>query len=472
MSTHPGPASSTRGGAFRVLVVDDEDDVRRGLALLSKDVGGDVRDASSAEAALSVVRAWDPHVVVSDITMPGLSGLDLLDELHRTRPHVRVVLITGFGTIEMAVSALQRGASHFLTKPFENEEVRETVSRLGREALLDEQLRAARAEDLRRGQFVARDRVMDPVLHKIAQVAPTSMSVLITGESGTGKELAARAIHRQSSVADRPFVALNTAALPDALLESELFGHARGAFTGATKDRQGLFQQAAGGTVFLDEVGFMSPAFQVKLLRVLQDRTVVPLGTSKAVPVDFRLVAATAQDLREQMAAGLFREDLFYRLNVVPIEMPPLRERPADIVPLAAHFLARYADCVPGLAGRALTLSREALQLLTSYSWPGNVRELENAVQRALVLSGGEPIQPEHLGLPPEGAYTPDESTSSYEEAKEAAVRSFQRGFIERALARSGGNVTRAAESCGMTRAALQRILRALDIDRGAFASD
>ncbi len=460
-------------GECRVLVVDDEDDVRLGLRMLADSVGVQVRAAGSAEEALRVVDEWDPQLVLSDITMPGLSGLELLDELQRTRPHVVVVLITGFGTIEMAVSAMHRGAAHFITKPFENAEVRGAIVRFGRQCLIDAHIRANRAEEVASGtqSFISADPHMQPVLSRINQVAPTGMAVLIQGESGTGKELVARAIHAQSSIADKPFLALNTAALPDALLESELFGHVRGAFTGAVRDRKGIFENAAGGTVFLDEVGLMSLPFQGKLLRVLQEKTVVPLGTSTPVPVHFRLITATAQALDERIAERGFREDLYYRLNVVGIDVPPLRERPEDVSVLATHFVAKYADQVPTLRSRAISLSTEALTALRAHDWPGNVRELENCIQRALVTTEGSVILPEHLGLGLEYPTAPDRDLP-YEEAKVRAVRNFQREYLVRALERARGNVTVAAEACGMTRAALQRILKALDIDRKAFATE
>ncbi len=357
-------------GTCRVLVVDDEDDVRLGLRILAQSLGAEVRAAGSAEEALAALGGWEPHVVVSDITMPGLSGLELLDELQKRLPHVRVILVTGYGTIEMAVSALHRGASHFITKPFDNEEVLEAVETLGRQALLDAYIRENRVTAARSAgpKLISQDPHMVPVLERIAQVAPTDMSVLIQGESGVGKELVARAIHDQSQGASRPFLALNTAALPDTLLESELFGHTRGAFTGAVKDRQGIFEQAAGGTVLLDEIGLMSLPFQGKLLRVLQERTVVALGSTRSIPVSFRLVAATAQKLEERIAEGAFREDLYYRLNVVTIDVPPLRDRPHDITALATHFVAKHADRVPGLATRPVSISRDSLSALRAYA--------------------------------------------------------------------------------------------------------
>ena len=472
--TSPSPATTEHldMAQCRVLVVDDENDVRLGLRLLAQGVGAQVRDAPTAEAALETVRSWEPHVVVSDITMPGRSGLDLLEAIKRDWPHTRVVLITGYGTIEMAVTAMQRHASHFVTKPFENSVMKEAITRLGRQALLDAQIREARSKEGAGGEVVSQDPRMRAVMERVAQVAPTAMSVLIAGESGVGKELVARAIHRQSAVADRPFLALNTAALPDALLESELFGHARGAFTGAVRDRKGVFERAGGGTVFLDEIGLMSLTFQSKLLRVLQERTVVPLGASKEVPVSFRLVCATAQDLTDRMASGTFREDLYYRIHVVRIDVPPLRDRPQDIAALATHFVAKYADSVPALRARALGLARASLDTLRAHTWPGNARELENCVQRALVACQGTTILPEHLGLKGAEGQESSQEALPYDVAKQEAIRSFQRRYVENALERAGGNVTRAAETCGMTRAALQRILRALKIDRRSFEQD
>jgi transcriptional regulator with PAS, ATPase and Fis domain len=310
-------------------------------------------------------------------------------------------------------------------------------------------------------------------LELVRQVAPTSMSVLIQGESGSGKELVARAIHAQSAVSEAPFLAVNSAALPDSLLESELFGHKKGAFTGADVEREGIFAQARGGTVFLDEIALMSPAFQGKLLRVRQEKQVTPLGSAKAIPVDFRLVAATSRSLTDRIATDEFREDLYYRLRVVTVDVPPLRERPLDIVPLAEYFLAKHAGQVDTKHERRAQLSPGALEELRRHPWKGNVRELENSIQRSLVLSQGHPILAGHLGLNGE-----EDAWSSapgdllpYEESKQEALRLFKRRFIERALTKSGGNVTRAADRCGLTRAAFQRIMRTLDVDRSQFTS-
>jgi len=459
---------------LKVLVVDDEADVRLGLRLLAESMAAEAREASSGEEAVALAGRWVPHLVLSDITMGGMSGVELLAFFGRHHPDTRVVLITGFGTIELAVEAMRRGAAHFITKPFDNDEILDAIGRYGHEALVREKacrLSAAVADD--EPLIIAEDPRMTAVLDLVRQVAPTAMSVLIQGESGTGKELIARAIHASNAQQDAPFLAVNSAALPDTLLESELFGHSKGAFTGADRHRNGIFAQARGGTVFLDEIALMSPAFQGKLLRVLQEKTVIPLGTATPVPVEFRLVAATSRDLRQRIEAGEFREDLYYRLRVVTIDLPPLRERPADIAPLAAHFLAKYSGQVPAPDGGRPGLSAGVLEELQGHPWKGNVRELENCIQRALVLSQGGEIRTGHLGLNddqgPWNMVMP--AARSYEEGKQEALKLFKRRFIERALEQAQGNVTHAAEKCGLTRAAFQRIMRSLDLDRTQFTS-
>lgn len=457
---------------LRVLVVDDEADVRLGLRLLIESLAAEVREAASGEEALEILGGWTPHLIITDITMDGISGMDLLGHVRDHQPGIRVLMITGYGTIELAVEAMRRGAVHFISKPFDNREILVEVERQGREALIAERVRGMTiAAGRRPAEIVAEDPRMVAVLDLVRQVAPTAMPVLIQGESGTGKELVARALHESSRDPSLPFLAVNSAGLPDSLLESELFGHLKGAFTGANNDREGIFAQARGGTVFLDEVGLMSPAFQGKLLRVLQERTVIPLGSSTPKPVDFRLVAATNRSLRDRIEEGDFREDLYYRLRVVTIDIPPLRERPRDIVPLAMHFLARYSADVGLPADRRPDLTADALEELTRHRWPGNVRELENSIQRALILSRGEAVRAHHLSLHEETQPWSEEivETLSYEEGKQKALETFRRRIVERALRATGGNVTRAAETCGLTRAAFQRIMRSLDVDRRQF---
>ena len=451
-------------GQLRVLVVDDERDIRLGLSRLVASVGAQVEGAENGQAALGLLDRFGPDLVLSDLMMPKMSGAELLVEVKKRLPGTEVVILTGYGTVHSAVKCLQNGAAHFLTKPFDNDGVVQLVERLGRQVLA----RRMPAE----GAFLAQDARMRTVTDLIARVAASPISVLIEGESGTGKELVARAIHRQSGVADRPFLAVNAAALPDTLLESELFGHKRGAFTGAERAREGMFVEAKGGTVFLDEVASMSPSFQGKLLRVLQERVVRPLGGSADREVDFRLLAATNRDLELKIEEGEFREDLFYRLGVVRIFVPPLRERRDDIPLLAHHFLQRSAATSLGQGARVPRISPEALEALQGHPWPGNVRELENAVQRAVIVCAGEVIEPWHLGLrgnrwqdPPAGT----ETTMDYSQSKQRVVEEFQRQFVHRALESSRGNISRAAEACGMTRAALQRIMRQLDIERDDY---
>ncbi len=427
--------------SLRVLVVDDEADVRLGLRLLIEGTRAEVREAASGEEALQILTGWVPHVMLTDVTMGEMSGMDLLAETRRKYPDVRVLIITGYGTIELAVDAMHDGAAHFITKPFDNDEILEVVERHGREALVADQIRRLAQSDGRGpATIIASDPRMVAVLDLARQVAPTAMQVLIRGESGTGKELIARAIHEDSDKKHLPFLAVNSAALPDTLLESELFGHRKGAFTGADSNREGIFARAKGGTVFLDEIGLMSPAFQSKLLRVLQERTIVPLGSSTSMPVDFRLVTATNRSLREGIADGSFREDLYYRLRVVTIDIPPLRERSQDIVLLASHFLALYASQVVGDTRATPTLSSGAINELLRHSWPGNVRELENCMQRALILSRGDEIAAIHLGLHEEDSpwNRAQNETLSYQEGKEEALLAFRRSFIARALTATG----------------------------------
>jgi len=474
MTGPSSPEPPWEPGELRVLIVDDEQDVRLGLRLLAESMMAEVREAASGEEALEICQSWVPHLVLSDITMDGMSGVELLSFLGLNHPDTRIVLITGFGTIELAVEAMRRGAVHFITKPFDNDEVLEAILRYGQERLARAKARSrvgppTGADPL----IIAEDSRMKAVLSLVHQVAPTSMSVLIQGESGSGKELIARTIHTKSEKRDAPFLAVNSAALPDSLLESELFGHRKGAFTGADHDREGIFARAAGGTVFLDEIALMSPAFQGKLLRVLQERTVIPLGGAPPVAVDFRLVAATSRNLLERIEAGEFREDLYYRLRVVTIDVPRLKDRPDDIIPLAEYFLAKYAEQVVGPTGGRPRLSPRAVEELRGHAWRGNVRELENCIQRGLVLAGGEEILAGHLGLgEDEGPWSVSAFEAlSYEEGKQEALKLFKRRFIERALNETGGNVTHAADKCGLTRAAFQRIMRTLDLDRSQFTS-
>ncbi len=450
---------------LRILVVDDEDDLRRGLRLLLAPTGAEILEAECGAAALDALRAHGADLVLTDLQMPGISGTELLAEIKVRAPGTVVVILTGFGTIQTAVWCLEHGAAHFLTKPFDNDEIVRLVTRTGRQILAVQREAHASAGPVVIGEHPR----MRAALELIERVAASPVPVLLEGETGSGKEVFARRLHARSRVAERPFLAVNAAALPDTLLESELFGHERGAFTGADRPQRGLFEEARGGTVFLDEVASMSLAFQGKLLRVLEEKRVRPLGAARDVPVEFRLVAATNRDLAELVRAGAFREDLYYRLRVVAVRVPPLRERRSDVVPLALHFLARAAERCLGAGAPVPELSPPAAAALEEHDWPGNVRELENAVQRAVVVCASGRILPHHFGLDHGTWSVSDDVSGGYEEGKRRALERFQREFVVRALGRTGGNVTRAAEECGLTRAALQRILRQLDIDRAAF---
>ncbi len=446
-----------------VVVAEDTADLRLGITRLLAQLGATVRAAEDGRAALRLIEERVPHLVLTDLMMPHMSGSDLLMEVKARFPSVQVVIFTGFGTIQTAVTCLRAGAAHFLTKPFDNAEVVQITERLGR------QVRAERTEPRAAGgrEFIAADPAMRATLEILERSARTPVAVLLEGESGTGKELAARFIHEHSAARDKRFVAVNAAALPDTLLESELFGHKKGAFTGAERDRDGLFVEADGGTVFLDESASMSPAFQGRLLRVLQERQVRPLGCTADRAVDFRLVTASNKDLEALLPSGAFREDLFWRLAVVRVRLPALRERPLDIEPLARHFLREGARTCLAPETPVPEFSSAALDALRAHTWPGNVRELSNAVQRALVVCSGPEIHPHHLGLTsraPSGVASGAADGADYNAAKQLAIENFQREYVERALEKSGGNITHAADHCGMTRAALQRIMSRLGI--------
>lgn len=462
-------------GRLRILVVDDEADVRLGLRLLMQSLRAEVRDAANGEMALQALAQWTPHVMVTDLSMGAVSGMELLRQVRENRPEVKVLMITGFGTIQLAVEAMRLGAAHFITKPFDNPQILAEVGRLGREALAAEERRRMKATPGQgRAGLVAESRRMVEILDLVRQVAPTSMPVLISGESGTGKELIARTLHEHSRDPSLPFLPVNSAALPDTLLESELFGHVKGAFTGAENHREGLFVKARGGTVFLDEIALMSPAFQSKLLRVLQDHMVTPLGSSAPKPAAFRLVAATNRSLRGLVVEGSFREDLYYRLKVVAIDVPPLRQRLDEVVPLAQHFLAAHAGEAGYSPEHRPGLTAGAIEALQSHTWPGNVRELENSLRRALVLCRGEDIEARHLGLEEAASPWPSEApvNLSYQAGKQKALEVHRRRAVERALRATGGNVTQAAEMCDLSRAAFQRIMRSLGVDRRQFSGE
>jgi two-component system response regulator HydG len=381
----------------RVLVADDESSARSGLATLLRDEGFDVWLAEDGFKALTRIQEEAPDVLITDLRMPGLDGIELLRRAREVDSNIIVVLVTAYADVETAVRAMQEGAEHYLTKPIQIDELVLVMNRaLERRELREEttQLRARLKDHLSLDNIVGASPAMQAVFNVIEQVAPTKVSVLITGESGTGKELVAQAIHENSPRSGGPFVKLHCAALAETILESELFGHEKGAFTGSIARREGRFKQADGGTLFLDEIGDISASIQVKLLRFLQERTFERVGGNETLKVDVRIIAATNRDLTAEVAAGRFREDLYYRLNVVPIEMPPLRARPSDLLPLATHFLQRVSkDNGKHIEGFA----EDAIERISAYRWPGNVRELENVIERAVVLCDGPRLTAKHL---------------------------------------------------------------------------
>ncbi len=451
---------------IRVLVVDDQLDVRRGLQKLISSLKCPVEIAASGEEAVTLLQNDKYDIVFTDIKMTGMSGIDLLNWITHHQTGIEVIMVTGFGTIETAVHCLQNGAAHYITKPFNNKEIIRFVERAGYKILLRNYAseRSKRFDKL--PAIIAEDLPMQQVLQIVDQVAPTSVPVLIEGASGTGKELTARAIHEKSNMRDLQFLAINCAAIPDTLLESELFGYKKGAFTGAHVDTKGIFEQARGGTIFLDEISSMSLNFQSKLLRVLEDKSIRPLGCQESRKVEFRLITATNKDLNQLVGEGQFREDLLYRIKVMKIKLPILNDRRSSIPALADYFVHQFTRDLFGTKVKTPKLTQSALSSLLNHDWRGNVRELENTIQRALVMCDREKIIPSDLGI---GAsdLSRDEIFSefpSYEEGKQQAISSFQQQYIRNTLERTNGNITHAAELCGLTRAAFQRIMKKIDI--------
>jgi two-component system, NtrC family, response regulator HydG len=467
--------SDTEPKPTRVLVVDDEPTLLRALEALLKKKGYEVVGLDSPIAATQRLAAEDFDVALLDIKMPQLSGLELLNAVKHRRPEIEVIMMTGHATVETALQAVKGGAYDYLTKPFEDvEQVARSVAKAAeRKALwdrnrqLENQLRER--EGLPPDGLVGASPPVREVQRMIDAVAYSATTVLITGESGTGKELVARALHGRSPRKSQPFVALNCGALTETLLESELFGHIKGAFTGAQRDQKGLFDAADGGTIFLDEIGDIPLSTQVRLLRVLQEGEIKRVGSADSVKVDVRVLAATHRDLPKLVKSGRFREDLFYRLNVINIPLPPLRERAEDVPLLAHHFLRRYAD---RLGKRVKTLTPEALELLCGYRWPGNVRELENAVERAVVLCRGDAVTPADLPPAVTGRTAPlvrevpsggEEQhwlTQSYATAKEQALRRFEKSYVEALMKACDNNISAAARKAGMDRSNFKRVLR------------
>src|SRR5512132_2800485 len=456
-------------GQKHLLIVDDEGALREAIAERLADHGFVVEQAASGEAALQRLAEFAFDILITDLRLPGIDGAKVIDAALERYPEIIAIIITGFGTVKDAVNAIKQGAADFITKPFQFDALLHVLnSALEQRRLRSENayLRSQLEERYRIDGLVGKSRVMRDLFQLLETVAATSSTVLITGETGTGKELAARAIHHNSPRRANRFVAINCSAIPETLLEAELFGHVRGAFTGAVGTRQGRFEQAHKGTLFLDEVGTMSPALQAKLLRVLQEREFERVGDSHTIKIDVRVIAATHSDLKKMVAEGLFREDLFYRLNVIPVQLPTLRERREDVPLLVQHFLQKLgAEQVPP---RHATMSQEALRRLMAYAWPGNVRQLENVVERALAFSNGrsqidvQDLSPELQSHPaaadsgdmyfPEGGVDFD----SYIEAVELSL-------IRRSLERTRGNKRQAAKLLNLKRTTLIEKLKRLE---------
>jgi two-component system response regulator HydG len=458
-------ATSEPGG--RILVVDDQRNMRATTALVLRQAGHVVEEAADGGTAAQRLQAESFDLVLTDLRMPNGDGISVLEAARQAAPEVQVIVMTAYGTIDAAVDAMRRGAYDFLAKPFKEDELLLRVGKaLEKRRLLGEV--SVLAGELRRryglDHVVGRSALMQDLLDRVARVAPTDATVLLTGESGTGKELVARALHLASRRGERPFVPVNCAAITETLLESELFGHAKGAFTGATRARRGLFEEAHGGTLFIDEIAETAPGFQARLLRALQEGEIRRVGESAPVQVDVRIIAATNQDLRRAIAEKRFREDLFYRLNVVPIRIPPLRERREDIPLLAAHFLQRYV----ARTGEERTLAPEAVARLADHDWPGNVRELENMIERAAALTPGREIRAADVLVEPAPAAPGAPRTLA------DAVESAERHALEAALARTGGgDLPRVARELGVSATTLWRKMKRHGIEsRGSPPSD
>jgi len=432
--------------ARRILVIDDEAGLRHTLLLILRDEGYEVQVADDGETGLRLALGEQPDLVLCDIRMPRMGGVEFLQKYQEGGGTALVIMMSAYGTIDTAVEAMRRGAYDYISKPFNADEVLLTLRKAEEREQLRREVARLRRQVEKVGAFegvVGDSGAMREVQSLAARVAPYPSTVLLTGESGTGKEAIARAVHRASPRAERAFVAVNCGAIPENLLESELFGHEKGAFTGADRAREGLFEEAEGGTLFLDEIGELPAPLQVKLLRVLQERTLRRVGGTGERPVDVRVLAATSRDLVDEVRGGRFRDDLFYRINVVQIHLPPLRTRPEDIPPLAEHFLERHAA---RLGIDAQPLPRALLPVLAAYSWPGNVRELENVMERALVLSGGA-IAEEHLPVHVRTGKHPFELRDDDGDLSvKRRLPALEKTLIARALERCQGNRTRAAE--------------------------
>jgi DNA-binding NtrC family response regulator len=450
-----------------LLFVDDESALRGLMAERLSERGFDVVESDTGEKAIEYLDQFAFDVLITDLRLPGIDGTRVIEAAKQRYPGIVAIVITGYGTVRDAVEAMKRGASDYVTKPFQFDELVHVLDKALEQRRLASENAYLRSQLEQRYQFggiLGRSRPMQELFHLLETVASANSTILITGETGTGKEVVARAIHHNSPRKAHRFVALNCSAIPEALLEAELFGHVRGAFTGAVGARQGRFEQAHKGTLFLDEVGTMSTALQMKLLRALQEREFERVGDSQTIKVDVRVIAATNSNLANMVAEGSFREDLFYRLNVIPIQLPPLRDRRDDIPVLARHFLDKYS---PSLQ---MQISQGAMRVLMAFAWPGNVRQLENAIERAVTLSSGRK-EIDLPDLPPEIQAVPEATTAPFVEFPDegldmpAYLSSIEKDLIKRSLQRTGGNRNKAAELLRIKRTTLVEKLKRLGPD-------
>ncbi len=447
---------STTGRVYSILVVDDDPNIRKLIkANLSKFKSYEIKETANGEACLKQLREYIPDLIMLDIQMPGIDGIETLKRIKEEDPRIPVVMMSAVGTIEKAVQSMKLGAYDFVEKPFSKDRIPVTVQNALMNSSLQKEIDELRIELKQKYVFkniIGQSGVMQEVFKSVEKVTDSNVTVLVQGESGTGKEVIARAIHYHSKRANKPFVAVNCSALPESLLESELFGHEKGAFTGATGRRMGKFEQANNGTVFLDEVGLMSPVTQAKVLRVIQEREFERVGGNELIKVDVRLISATNRNLEEAMKNGEFREDLYYRISVFPIKLPPLRERKEDIPLLSAFFLDKYSkEENKNVTG----ISPDALELLMAYHWPGNVRELENAIERAIVLATNGEITPKDLppavkSLGEKKLYESDNTLSSW-------IEKLEEEALKQALLECEGNISQTAKKLGIGRATIYR---------------
>ena len=449
-----------------ILIVDDEKAARFGMKLALEKDGYQVVEASDGIEAFEIIKAKSPSLIFLDINMPKINGIQVLEEINQMESPPMIVIVTAYGSEKVAVDAMKKGAYDYIAKPYEIDDLRLIATHAFEKLALEEENARLRSEIDRlgsRGKIVGESREMNQLFNKIEKVGPSDVTVLVQGESGSGKELVAKEIHKISSRKNRPMITMNCAALPETLIESELFGHEKGAFTGATERRLGKFELADKGTIFLDEIGDMSPNTQAKVLRILQEQSFERLGGTETLCVDVRLISATHKDLLKEIKEGNFREDLYYRLKVVEILLPPLRNRREDIIILAENFIQYFSD---KHRKNVKSISNDAVKIFTKYSWPGNVRELQNVIESAVVMANAETLEISDF---PEEISNSDINRSfdynlPFRDAKKIVVDTFERDFVSRKLAENNGNISKTAEALGMHRQSLQQKIKDLNM--------